>query len=367
MPRLSESDLRDQETQFAKAFSILRDAIQQRAFPGVALVVTHRGAVIAAHGFGRFTYDEHAPEVRVETVFDLASLSKVVATTALAMSLYERGSLHLDEPVAQTLPDFVELAPKHAQASRHDVTIRMLLAHSSGLPAYEKLFEFADTREDLLRAALTTRLTATPGTRSEYSDIGFILLGELLSRKAGPPLDEQVENQIFSPLQMSNTRFTPPTRWKTDIPPTEDDRKFRHRVIQGEVNDENAYVMGGVAGHAGVFAPATEVARFAECMLSDGAPLFRPETVKLFTSRQSLPRTSRALGWDTPSRPDSSSGRFFSEHSFGHLGFTGCSLWIDPERSLSVTVLTNRTWPDRSSQLIREVRPRLHDAIVEAL
>ena len=139
-------------------------------------------------------------------------------------------------------------------------------------------------------------------------------------------------------------------------------------MVQGEVNDENAYVMGGVAGHAGVFASATDVARFAECMLHGGVPIIRPETVKLFTRREASPAgTTRALGWDTPSRPESSAGRLFSLASFGHLGFTGSSLWIDPGRKLSVTLLTNRTWPNRSSQLIREVRPRVHDAIVEAL
>jgi CubicO group peptidase (beta-lactamase class C family) len=190
----------------------------------------------------------------------------------------------------------------------------------------------------------------------------------VLAGKAGMPLDVFARQEIFMPLGMSRTRFKPPAEWKAEIPPTEKDEKFRGRVIQGEVNDENAYVMAGVAGHAGVFAPATDVARFAECMLRGGAPILKPETVKLFTQRESSPAgTTRALGWDTPSRPQSSSGKFFSDASFGHLGFTGTSLWIDPDRKLSVTLLTNRTWPDRSSQAIREVRPAVHDAIVEAL
>jgi CubicO group peptidase (beta-lactamase class C family) len=244
----------------------------------------------------------------------------------------------------------------------------MLLAHSSGLPAYERLFEFTHTRDELIRAALTTPLAATPGTRAAYSDIGFILLGELLAQKAGSPLDLFAQQEIFTPLGMAHTRFNPPPEWKASIPPTEDDEKFRKRVIQGEVNDENAYVMGGFAGHAGVFAPATDVARFAECMLRGGEPILKPETVKLFTRREPSPQgTSRALGWDTPSRSESSSGKLFSLVSYGHLGFTGTSLWIDPGHRLSVTLLTNRTWPNRASQAIREVRPRVHDAIVEAL
>lgn len=357
-----------QEKQFARVFAMLREAIAQRAFPGASLTVTHGGALVASRGFGRFTYEDESREVEADTVFDLASVTKVVATTAMAMLLYERGKLPLDEPVAKTLPEFVSLAPKHHQAERELVTIRMLLAHSTGLPAYEKLFEFASTRQDLVRAALTARLLHPPGTHVDYSDIGFIILGEALASKAGEALDSFAQREIFDPLGMTKTCFRPPVEWKWEIPPTEDARSFYGRVMQGEVNDENASAMGGVAGHAGVFASAPDIARFAECMLRGGAPLFRRETVKLFTHREELPLgTSRGLGWDTPSRPESSSGRRFSNVAFGHLGFTGTSLWIDPGRKLSVTLLTNRTWPDRGPQLIREVRPRVHDAIVEAL
>jgi CubicO group peptidase (beta-lactamase class C family) len=209
---------------------------------------------------------------------------------------------------------------------------------------------------------------AAPGERAVYSDIGFILLGELLAKKAGLALDLLARQEIFTPLGMKQTRFKPPQDWVAAIPPTEDDQKFRGRIVQGKVNDENAYVMGGVAGHAGVFASAPDVARFAEWMLRGGLPILQSGTVKLFTRREASPAgTTRALGWDTPSRPESSSGRLFSLASYGHLGFTGTSLWIDPGRKLSVTLLTNRTWPDRSYQLIREVRPMVHDAIVEAL
>ena len=356
-----------QDTQFARAFAIIREAIVQRAFPAAALAVTYRGSLIALQGFGRFTYEEVAPLVRPDTIFDLASVTKVVATTAAAMLLYERGQLPLDIPVGHFLPDFVARAPRHLQASREEVTLRMLLAHSSGLPAYEKLFEFAGSRDELVRAALTTRLVAEPGTRTEYSDVGFILLGEVLARQAGLALDLFARQEIFTPLGMTHTRFNPPPEWKDQIPPTEDDRTFRKRVIQGEVNDENASVMGGVAGHAGVFAPAADIARFAECMLRGGAPILKPESVQLFTRRVEAPAgSSRALGWDTPSLP-ASSGPHFSPASFGHLGFTGTSLWIDPTRQLSVTLLTNRTWPNRASQAIRQVRPRIHDAVVEAL
>jgi CubicO group peptidase (beta-lactamase class C family) len=243
----------------------------------------------------------------------------------------------------------------------------MLLAHSSGLPAYEKLFEFASTRHELVRAAMTTRLSADPGIRAEYSDIGFILLGEALERVAGRSLDDFARQEILAPLEMTWTHFNPLEEDRAGIPPTEDDQTFRKRLIQGEVNDENAVVMGGVSGHAGLFAPALDLARFAECMLRGGTPILKPSTVRLFTTREESPAgTSRALGWDTPSYP-SSSGSRFTPSSFGHLGFTGTSLWIDPKRHLSVTLLTNRTWPHRESQAIRQIRPLVHDAIVEAL
>jgi len=356
-----------QDKQFSRAFAMVREAIEQRAFPAAALAVTHRRSLIALRGFGRFTYSDDAPLVQPDTIFDLASVTKIVATTAVAMLLYERGQLPLDIPLGHFLPDFVARAPRHQQATREAVTLRMLLAHSSGLPAYEKLFELAGSRDELVRAALTTRLATVPGTHTEYSDVGFLLLGEVLTRQSGLALDLFTRQEVFTPLGMTQTRFNPPPEWKPRIPPTEDDRTFRKRIIQGEVNDENASVMGGVAGHAGVFAPASDIARFAECMLRGGAPILKRETVELFTRRGESPAgSSRALGWDTPS-PPASSGTHFSAASFGHLGFTGTSLWIDPTRQLSITLLTNRTWPNRASQAIRRVRPLVHDAIVEAL
>jgi serine-type D-Ala-D-Ala carboxypeptidase len=362
-----QTSLDQQESQFSRAFSVIRDAIRHHAFPGAALAVAHRGALVASQGFGRFTYESDSPEVQPDTIFDLASVTKVVATTAMAMILFERGVLDLDPPVAAILPEFASLAPDSQRVARSKVTVRMLLAHSSGLPAYVKLFETARTRDELIRAALATPLVADPGSTVAYSDIGFIVLGETLSKLAGAPLDVFAQQEIFTPLGMSGTCFNPPADSKLGIPPTEHDHTFRRRVIQGEVNDENASVMEGVAGHAGLFAPAIDVARFAECMLRGGAPTLRRATIELFTRRQDSPScTDRALGWDTPSRP-SSSGSHFSARSFGHLGYTGTSLWIDPDHQLSVTLLTNRTWPDRSSQAIKQIRPSVHDAVAEAL
>jgi serine-type D-Ala-D-Ala carboxypeptidase len=350
-----------QEARFAGAFEILHSATLGLAFPGAAVAVTHEGKLVASAGCGRFTYETTSPAVQADTMYDLASVTKAIATTTMAMILYERGELELDAPVCGVSPEFAA-----QDARRREITFRMLLAHSSGLPAYVRLFETARARGDLVAAAMRTPLVAEPGERAEYSDIGFIVLGECLARIADEPLDTFCQREIFGPLGMSRTSFKPGAEWKRTIPPTEEDKGFRQRVIQGEVQDENAYVMGGVAGHAGLFAPAQDVATFAHCMLQGGRPILRPETVARFTRREESPAgTSRALGWDTPSEP-SQSGTMFSPRSFGHLGYAGTSLWIDAQRDVSITLLTNRTWPDRKSQKIKQVRPAFHDAIMKA-
>jgi serine-type D-Ala-D-Ala carboxypeptidase len=368
-----------QDEVFAGAFIILQEAIERRTFPAASVAVTHRGRLIALKALGRFTYEPGAPpfsrtlregggfdfEVVTSTLFDLGSVTKVVATTTTAMLLYERGLLDLDAPVSAIVPEFTSDPAKDPR--RHEVTLRMLLAHSSGLPAYAKLFLKSRTRDQLLQAAFTMPLATNPGTRAAYSDIGFMILGVALERLADESLDRFCQREIFSPLAMTSTTFNPPTELRAQIPPTVEDQTFRQRIIQGEVFDENASVLGGVAPQAGLFSTAADLAKFAQAMLNQGRPILRPETVALFTRRESAPQgTSRALGWDTPSSP-SQSGKYFSPQSFGHLGYTGTSLWIDPIRQLSVTLLTNRTWPDSSNLAIKQVRPRFHDAIVEAL
>jgi serine-type D-Ala-D-Ala carboxypeptidase len=351
-----------QDEVFPSAFRILTDAIDARAFPACAVAITHSGELVADNAFGHFTYEPSSPAVSTETLFDLASVTKIVATTAMAMILYERGILDLEAPVTTIVPEFVS-----NDGRRGEITLRMLLAHSSGLPAYEKLFLRSKSREELLHAAFVTELAADPGSRAEYSDIGFIILGVALERLADEPLDTFCQREVFGPLGMFQTTFNPARSFRDKIAPTADDRTFRDQVIQGEVQDENAYVLGGVAGHAGLFSSAADIARFGHSMLNDGYPILRPQTVDLFTYRQSSPPgTSRALGWDTPSAP-SQSGKYFSPRSFGHLGYTGTSLWIDRERQLSVTLLTNRTWPDCQKQTIKQVRPAFHDAVIEAI
>jgi CubicO group peptidase (beta-lactamase class C family) len=346
---------------------VLRQAIAEHAFPSASVSVTHHGKLVGLKALGHFTYQPNSPEVTTASVFDLASVSKVVATTTMAMILYERGLLDLETPVVAIVPEFGASEFTEKDPRRRELTVRMLLAHSSGLPAYEKLFLRARTRDELLAAAFATPLVADPGTKSAYSDIGFIILGIALERIADEALDRFCQREVFGPVGMARTAFNPPSAWHSLIPPTMDDRSFRNRIIQGEVQDQNASVLGGVAGHAGVFATAENLAIFANAMLMGGRPILRPETLAVFTQREKLPvGTSRALGWDTPSFP-SQSGKYFPANSFGHLGYTGTSLWIDPVRQLSVTLLTNRTWPDCSNQAVKHVRPGFHDAVIEAL
>jgi CubicO group peptidase (beta-lactamase class C family) len=329
--------------------------------------------VVLKDALGHFTYDEDAPAVTAETVFDLASLTKVVATTAEAMLLSQRGQLNLDTPLGDLLPGFVEGRAPGDRARR--VTLRHLLAHSSGLPGYVEFFRTVTSPFELYRACLALPLEAEPGTRSEYSDPGYILLGKALEVSTCEPLQIWTRREVFEPLGLSATGFCPAAAMRATIPPTEEDTAFRHRRIQGEVQDENAWVLSGVSGHAGLFSHVPDLLRFADEILNAGSvaraakdkpSLFDRATVELFAQRQGPEGSSRALGWDTPSA-NSSSGHHFSPHSIGHLGYSGCSLWIDLDAAIAVVLLTNRTWPSRQSDAIRTVRPAFHNAIREAL
>lgn len=362
----------DSSARFSAAHRVLQDAIAAHAFPGCAFGVLAQGKVELQGAFGRFTFDESAPAVKPETVFDVASLTKVAATTAAVMLLHQRGLLDLETPLGELLPGFI-VGRQPGTFARH-VRIRHLLAHSSGLPGYVEFFRAHTTPAALLRACLELPLEAEPGTRAEYSDPGFILLGKALEVVAGEPLAFWVHREIFHPLGMVSTGFLPRLSTRASIPPTEEDSTLRFRIIQGEVQDENAYILGGSAGHAGLFSNVPDLLRLAAEILAaaqhpaspDEARLYDRSTIELFAERQEPEGSTRALGWDTPGE-NSSSGRYFSPRSIGHLGFSGCSLWIDLEAGVAVVLLTNRTWPDRQNQQIREVRPAFHDAVREAL
>lgn len=368
---------RDRESgRFRAAHRVLEEAIANRAFPGCVFGVLVGGKVALEGGLGRFTYDPASPLVTAETVYDVASITKVVATTAAAMLLVQRGEIDLEMPLSKLLPGFI--AGRAPGDAAHRVTLRHLLAHNSGLPGDVEMFQEATTPAALFQVCLGLLLEAEPGARAEYSDPGFILLGKALEVRMREPLDLWVRREVFSPLSMGATEFCPTPAQRKSIPPTEEDTWFRHRLIQGEVQDENAFVLGGVAGHAGLFSNIADLLRFAGAIFNTNAAanagkvagganlLFEPDVLKQFTQRQPPAGSERALGWDTPS-VNSSAGRHFSAHSIGHLAFSGCSLWIDLDAAVTIVLLTNRTWPDRKNQMIREVRPAFHDAVREAL
>ena len=373
-PAMTAVPLTDPRDRFAAVYRVLETAIGERAFPGCAFGVLAGGEVLLQDGLGRFTYDQQSPVVYLDTKYDVASLTKVVATTAAAMLLNQRGLLDLETPVGELLPGFVIGRPPGTWA-RH-VTVRHLLAHNSGLPGYVEFFRNARTPADVYRACLDLSFEAHPGERAEYSDPGFILLGKALEVVMRDSLSSWARREIFHPLELAATGFNPARYLSASIPPTEEDLAFRQRVIQGEVQDENASVLQGIAGHAGLFSNVPDLLRFGSEILGalrtpadaeEPRPrLFTAAVIERFSERQGPAGSSRALGWDTPSE-DSSSGRLFSSRSIGHLGFSGCSLWIDLEAEVTVVLLTNRTWPDRKSQAIREVRPAFHDAIRRAL
>jgi beta-N-acetylhexosaminidase len=352
------------------AFELLDRAIADGAFPGGLLAVGLRDQVVF-RPFGKVSVSAKAPAVNVETIYDVASLTKVVATTTSLMMLVQQKKLDLAMPAARLLPEWAAGAKSDPDPTwRSRVTVQMLMLHDAGLPAHRDFYKDAKGHDAVLARVMAEPLVREPGKQVEYSDLGFILLGEIVQRVTGQALDAFAGQNIFKPLGMAETRFNPPKTLRPRIAPTEDDTQFRKRLVQGEVHDENAWAMGGVAGHAGLFSTAGDLAAFAQMILNGGIyahhRLLARATIQEFTARVSVTDSARALGWDVPTE-NSSSGHYFSPRSFGHTGFTGTSLWIDPERGLFVILLTNRVNPTRANEKIREVRPALHDAVLEAL
>lgn len=356
---------------------LLDKSVADGAFPGGVIAVGHEGKLAMLHPFGHLSYDRNAPRVAVDTIYDLASLTKVIATTTMAMILVDQGRLDLDATVVSYLPRFADVPGANAPGQgmgKDKVTVRQLLTHSAGLAASAPLYKEIKGKQAYLERIESMPLAYAPGTETRYSDLGVILLGEILERVAGVPLDVFVRDQVFEPLGMRETRFfpqLPAPDLLARIAPTEQD-PWRGRIVRGEVHDENAYALGGVAPHAGLFSTAGDLARFAQMLLYggvfEGRRIVSRETVESFTRRADLvPDSSRALGWDTKSPTGSSAGHLFSARAYGHTGFTGTSIWIDPERDLFVILLTNRVHPTRENNQIRAVRPAVADAVVEAL
>jgi beta-glucosidase-like glycosyl hydrolase/CubicO group peptidase (beta-lactamase class C family) len=356
---------------------LLEQAVRDHVFPGGVLAVGDRHE-LTIHPFGRFTYEADAPIVREDTIFDVASLTKPVVTTTAIMMLMELGQIVLDAPVSRYLPEWLQgPAPTDgpdAAGLRRKVTVRELLLHTSGLPAHRNYFRHANTRDEILARVFAEPLIAEPGARIEYSDLGFILLGEIITRLTGESLDAYVTNHIFVPLKLAHSMFNPSPSLRDEIPPTENDTAFRHRLLRAEVDDANAFALGGVAGHAGLFSTVGDLAAFAQMILNGGIyahhRLLKRHTIGQFTRRVAVGDSARALGWDVPT-PPSSSGQYFSSESFGHAGFTGASIWIDPARQVFVILLSNRVYPsaggDAESKRMKAIRAAVHDAVMKSL
>ncbi len=349
------------------AFHILERAVEERAFPGGVLAIGADEKLLV-YPLGRLNYSAKSPAVKTGTIYDVASLTKVIVTTTAAMMLVARQQIDLDAPVARYLPPCSRGTA--LPDWRNDITIRQLLLHTSGLPAHREFFRKAKARADVRKLLFAESLISRPGTRIEYSDLGFILLGDIIERLTGKRLDQFATSEIFAPMGMQNSLFNPSRALRPRIAPTQDDTVYRKRLLHGEVDDANAFAMGGVAGHAGLFSTANDVAIFAQMMLNGGVyahtRILPRSVVEQFTKRVQVGDSARAMGWDVPTG-ESSSGHYFSEQSYGHNGFTGTSVWIDPAKRIFVILLTNRVHPSAANEKIRQVRPALHDAILETL
>ena len=354
---------------------IVSAGISNGAFPGAQVIIGNENGILHERYYGNYTYDETSQSVIEESIYDIASLTKVVATTTAVMMLYEAGSIDLNAPVSKYLPEF-------SAAGKGDVKVLNLLLHNSGLAAFVPFHSMYNSREQILEHIYNSDLKYTTGSKTVYSDLNAILLGMIVEKVSGMNLNEYCEKNIFAPLGMTSTVFNPQGRIKELCVPTERDDYWRMRLLKGEVHDEAASLMGGVSGNAGLFSNAKDLYRFMKAMLNNGkysayetgskAQLADAATVLYFTSRfQGLPyENTRALGWETKPRKESASriacGEYISDNCFGHTGFTGTSIWCDKDRKLIIIFLTNRVYPTRTNNRIREIRPEMHNTAISS-
>ena len=361
----------------------LREAVAQEAFPGAVLRVSREGEVLFEEAVGSRDLSSVEAPVSADTVFDLASLTKPLATTLAVMMLVRDRRLDLEERVSRYLPHF-------GVFGKNSVTVRQLLNHSSGLAAYRPYFQEAsrlgrpnfigshEARVWVYDRVQRERLETTPGTRATYSDLGFLVLGQLVENATGMPLDRFCHRRIFGPLGLEALGYIDLTMLRAGrLQPVVDriaatsNCSWRKKTLCGEVEDENAWLMAGVAGHAGLFGTAADVDRLATAIedagRGKGALLPRGLVREMWTLEDSLPDSTHALGWDTPALENSAAGSRMSPSTVGHLGFTGTSLWMDLEQRVHIILLTNRVHPSRQNEKIRQWRPRLHNLVMEAV
>ncbi|MCL4515670.1 MAG: serine hydrolase [Firmicutes bacterium] len=349
----------------ARAREVLARAVENGAFPGAVALVVRHGRIVLHEAVGKASLRPATREMTRETIFDLASVTKVVATLPSVMILLERGQLRLDDAVTRFIPEF-------GQAGKEGVLIRHLLTHTAGLAPFGFLYRCCGTREKILARICEYPLGNPVGTVEVYSDLGLIVLGEIVERVSGRPLDQFAQEEIFTPLGMADTRYRPPVELRGRIAATEDD-PWRGRVLVGEVHDENAYAMGGVSGHAGLFSTAQDLAIYAQLFLNGGEyggrRILSPVTIRRVTSRQdaAVPVSTRGLGWQIKDPTFASAGDLLSPEAYGHTGFTGTMIWIDPVLDLFIILLTNRVHPSRENDAILRVRPLFCNAVAGAI
>lgn len=342
---------------------VINKAIEDRSFPGAVVLVWKDGQTIFEKAYGNFTYDLTSPKAKTNTIYDLASLTKVVATTTAAMICYDRNLISLDDRVTKFIPEFGE-------NGKENITIKNLMIHNSGLPAWKKFYVRDLKYDDVINEIYSSQLEYKTGEKTVYSDLGIITLGKIIEKVSGKTLDTFCRDEIFFPLKMNSTFYNPTDSLKKFCAPTETDNYWRMKTLQGEVHDETSAMLNGVAGHAGLFSTADDLAKLMSVLINKGKfeqkQFIKQSTIELFTKRYSVEST-RAIGWDTKSDSGSSAGRYFSKNSFGHTGYTGTSIWADPERNLFVVFLTNRVYPTRENTKIQKIRPQLHNAVIKCI
>ncbi len=347
------------------AYQVIEQAIEDSVFPGAQIAVIKEGELIASRGFGRQTYDPQSPAVTPETIYDLASVTKVAAATVVAMSLYEKNIIRLDIPVRSYLPHF-------KGNGKDSVTIKHLITHSAGLKDWHELWKVAKSKQEAIDYICLMPLEYLPGDSMVYSDLGIILLSAIFETVTGKSIDQLARRLFYAPLGTESLMYNPPSELLPRIAPTEIGGSMSRGLIHGEVHDENTFFLKGISTHAGLFSTAEDLAVLAQMLLNGGIykhhRFFKPQTIVEWTARQNMPSGSeRALGWDTPSDEESSAGDYFSPGSYGHLGFTGTSLWIDPNRNIAIVLLSNRVHPTRERGGMHQVRRDFHNAVMQAL
>jgi CubicO group peptidase (beta-lactamase class C family) len=366
---------------FAPVDKLIEDGISSHAYPSAVLIVGNSKGIIYQNAYGRLTYGDESPVTTLRTIYDLASVTKVIATTAAIMRLYDDGKIDLNAPVVQYIPEF-------NNNGKADITVFNLLVHNSGLTAWTPFYQDPDmdSPQKVKNAIYNCTKEYETGSRTLYSDYNAFLLGEIVYRISGSQLDKFCKENIFSRLNMTDTDFLQPISEDFRIAPTENDTYWRNQQLVGYVHDELAAILEGVSGNAGLFSTGPDLFKFMQMMLNQGRftderrmspqalqdTMFKESTVELFTSKVTGLgyANTRALGWET--KPEATKypppcGTRFSGSSFGHTGYTGTSVWCDKEKDLIVIFLTNRVYPNRSSEEVRSVRPKVHDEVCRIL